>query len=519
MRFAGSMTADAPTPATPRQGFDLRSLGRFASLRGRYGVLHATTMAFFLSFVVWFNFAPFALDIGRELHLTSAQLATIGLCNLALTVPARLFVGMALDRFGPRRLFSGILIASLLPNTVFALAHSFNVLVFSRLAIGIVGAGFVVGIRMVSEWFDREEMGTAEGLYGGWGNFGSAAAALALPAVGLVVAAGTGSWRWGVGLSGVAAALYGFAFLFLVKDTPDGVAFERPRRQGALEVTSRPAVVGLALMQLPVVAIVGLVAYRIERAGVIGGEALAVVLVALGLFGVYLVATVLRVNRPALAGEYPPEERYPFAPVLILALAYFVTFGAELAVVSLLPSYFAATFGMKIAAAGAAGSAFAFTNLVTRPGGGIASDALGDRRRTLSFLLAGAAVSFALLSTLSGHWPLAAGIALVALASVFVQGGNGAVFAMVPLVRRRVSGQIAGIAGSYGNIGGIVFSSILFFTIDEAHPAGNTTALFLAIAGAAALIAILCRWLPDLDGPVRPVEVVGREMEPVAVPV
>ena len=159
------------------------NLRKLFSLRGRYRVLHATTFAFFLSFVVWFNFAPFAVAIGADLGLTKAQLATIGLCNLALTVPARVFVGMLLDRFGPRRLYAGLLVFAAVPNTVFALAHSFPVLVGARLAVGLVGAGFVVGIRMVSEWFESEEMGTAEGVYGGWGNFGSAAAALALPAL------------------------------------------------------------------------------------------------------------------------------------------------------------------------------------------------------------------------------------------------------------------------------------------------------------------------------------------------
>ena len=88
---------------------------------------------------------------------------------------------------------------------------------------------------------------------------------------------------------------------------------------------------------------------------------------------------------------------------------------------------------------------------------------------------------------------------MVALTSLFVQAGNGAVFAMVPLVQRRVSGQIAGIAGSYGNIGGIAFSSLLYFTADKAHPAGDTRLLFLASASAAAAMAVLCRWLPALD--------------------
>lgn len=463
-------------------------------------MLQATTLAFFLSFVVWFNFAPFAVTIGRDLHLSPAQLATIGLCNLALTIPARLFMGMALDRFGPRRLYAGLLIGVVVPNTIFAMAHSFGVLVAARLAIGLVGAGFVVGIRMVSEWFDRQEIGTAEGIYGGWGNFGSAAAALGLPAL-AVLLAGAGSWRWGIGLSGVAAALYGVAYLFLVEDTPKGVAYERPKRQGALEVTSRPAVFGLAALQVPIVAALGLVAYRIHRVHLIGRGTLWVVWAGLALLGAYLVATVVRVNRPALRDEYPASEHYPFSAVLILTLAYFVTFGAELAVVSLLPSFFATTFALKITAAGAAGSAFAFTNLLTRPAGGIASDVLPSRRRTLAVLLTGTALSFTLLATLSKAWPLAVGIAVVALASVFVQGGNGAVFAMVPLVRKRVGGQIAGIAGSYGNIGGVVFSAMLFFTVDAAHPAGDTKLLFLTIAAAAAVVTVLCRWLPDLDKP------------------
>ena len=60
---------------------------------------------------------------------------------------------------------------------------------------GIVGAGFVVGIRMVSEWFKPSELGTAEGLYGGWGNFGAAAATLGLPVVASIVGGNEG-WRW-----------------------------------------------------------------------------------------------------------------------------------------------------------------------------------------------------------------------------------------------------------------------------------------------------------------------------------
>ena len=61
-------------------------LGELWSFRGRYRILHLTWLAFFLTFVVWFNFAPFAEMVKEDLGLNEAQLRTIAICNLALTV-------------------------------------------------------------------------------------------------------------------------------------------------------------------------------------------------------------------------------------------------------------------------------------------------------------------------------------------------------------------------------------------------------------------------------------------------
>jgi MFS transporter, NNP family, nitrate/nitrite transporter len=151
------------------------------SFRGQYRILNFAWFAFFLTFVVWFNYAPFTTVIREDLHLTIAQSRTISLCNLALTIPARIIIGMILDRFGPRVTFSSILIYAALPCWAFASSQNFNQLVLSRLAMGIVGAGFVVGIRLVGEWFESPEIGLAQGIYGGWGNFGSFAAEAFLP--------------------------------------------------------------------------------------------------------------------------------------------------------------------------------------------------------------------------------------------------------------------------------------------------------------------------------------------------
>jgi NNP family nitrate/nitrite transporter-like MFS transporter len=469
------------------------------SFRGPSRVLHLTTLAFFLSFVVWFDMAPFAPSIKGDLGLTDAQMVTLALCNLALTVPARVLVGVALDRIGPRRLFAGLLVGAAIPNTVFAMSSSFTVLVASRLALGVVGAGFVVGIRMVSEWFPAKDLGTAEGVYGGWGNFGSAGAALALPGIASLLAAGAGGWRWGIGVAGAVAALYGVVYWFAVSDAPAGATPVARRKAGALAVPSRGAVFGLIGLQVPVAAALGVVAWRIEAVGVLSRTGLLVSLGVVAAYFAWQVSLVVRVNRGVLAGEAPTVD-YAFRSVVLLSLAYGITFGAELAVVSLLPTFFATTFGLQISAAGAAGSAFAFTNLVTRPGGGLISDVTGNRRRWVVVALGGTAVSFALLALLDSGWPLALGIGVVALASVFVQGGNGAVFAMVPLIHKPSSGPIAGLAGSYGNIGGIAFSSILFLT----H--GDPTVLFVVVGLGAVVVAGLCRWLPEAATVEQPAE-------------
>ena len=78
--------------------------------QGRYKILHLTWFAFFLTFVVWFNFPPFATTIAQDFGLERPQLLTIGLCNVALTVPARVVIGMLLDKYGPRLTYSLLLI-------------------------------------------------------------------------------------------------------------------------------------------------------------------------------------------------------------------------------------------------------------------------------------------------------------------------------------------------------------------------------------------------------------------------
>ena len=149
-------------------------LGELWSFQGRYRTLHLTWFAFFLTFVVWFNLAPLATTVQAYFGLSVPQIRTLAICNVALTVPARILIGMLLDKFGPRITYSTLLVYAAIPCLMFAAAQDFKHPVIARLLLSIVGACFVIGIRMVAEWFPPKEIGLAEGIYGGWGNFGSA---------------------------------------------------------------------------------------------------------------------------------------------------------------------------------------------------------------------------------------------------------------------------------------------------------------------------------------------------------
>lgn len=459
------------------------------SFTGRYRVLHLTWLALFLTFVVWLNLAPLATSIGATLDLTGDQLTTLALANVALTVPARVLIGMALDRWGPRRIFAGILIYAAIPTLVFATASSFEVLVVSRLALSVVGAGFVVGIRLVAEWFPPREIGVAEGIYGGWGAVGSAAAALTLPGLAALLAGPATGWRWAMALTGVMSAVYGLIYLRSISDTPDGRPHLPPRRQGALEVTHPAAAVGLVALNVPILGILGVLAWRLSRVGLLSPAALTATLLALALAVLLQSRTILRVNGPALAGDYDPEDRYPFRSVAILCLTYLVTFGSELAVVSMLPTFFGETFGLSAVLAGATASAFAVTNLAARPTGGILSDLMGSRTGTLRGLLVGLVAGYGIMALIGPSWPVVLAMAVTAACSFCVQAGSGATYAVVPLVKRRVSGQIAGLVGAYGTVGAVLYLTLLLFT--------GPVVFFLAIAASAGLAALACRWLPE----------------------
>ena len=483
------------------------------SFKGRYKILHLTWFAFFLSFVVWFNFAPLATTIAEEFGLNPGQMKTIGICNVALTVPARIIIGMLLDKYGPRLTYSILLIYAAIPCIAFACAQNFSQLVAARLALGIVGAGFVIGIRMTAEWFPPKEIGLAEGIYGGWGNFGSAFSAFTLVAIAGVLSFFPGgfelatgqvlNWRWAIAGTGIIAAIYGVFYYNNVQDTPPGKVYRRPKSARGMEVTTVKDFWFLMLMNFPLSFILGVLAWRLQKVGFFSLTGMYIAwaaLLALYLFQAY---NCYVVNKDLLTGakRYPAEDRYKFKQVAILELTYIVNFGSELAVVSMLPAFFEGTFGLSKAIAGMLAASYAFMNLFARPGGGLISDKLGSRKNTMGALTLGMGIGYLVMSSIPGvrdsigigGAPMIAIALLMTMAcSFFVQAGEGSTFALVPLVKRRITGQVAGNVGAYGNVGAVAYLTIYSLLPDG--DAGNIA--FFQILGVAGLIvAFLCFFL------------------------
>ncbi|MEY4520137.1 MAG: hypothetical protein RLZZ499_2737, partial [Cyanobacteriota bacterium] len=392
--------------------------------QGKYKILHITWIAFFLTFVCWFNFAPFATTIGKELSLTPDQIKTLAICNLALTIPARIIIGMLLDRFGPRITFSCILFFAAIPCFATAFSQTFTHLVISRLLMGIVGSGFVVGIRMVSEWFPPKDIGIAEGVYGGWGNFGAFAAEFSLPILALATAflsGGASNWRGAIALSGIVTALYGFVYLKNAQDTPSGQVYRRPRRSGGMEVTSRKSFFAMLIMNFGLIFALGLLTWRLAQPALhfLNQGQMLGIWAFLGALYLYQSYKSWLVNREVVQGTkvYSPAQRYQFRQVALLEFAYITTFGSELAVVSMLPAFFEETFAIEHVAAAMLASIYPVMNLFSRPSGGLISDKLGSRKWTMTVVALGVGISYLLAFRIDSSWSIPAAIAVTMLSA------------------------------------------------------------------------------------------------------
>ncbi len=491
----------------------------------RIRTLHYTWIAFFVTFYVWFNMAPMATTMLENIKwLTKEHIKVLAICNVALTIPARIVVGALIDRYGPRIVFSLLMIIMAIPAFLFAFGNTFIQLLISRLILGSIGAGFVIGIRMVAQWFPPKMVGRAEGFYAGWGNFGSAWAAMTLPWIAIHFFGGENGWRYALAINAGVSFTYGIAYYFLVKDVPKEGAtkayhFKKAKKTQPMIVTSYRDLIQYLAWSFPLVGAMGVLAWKIGNVKVSGvvilpPNVLYSIYGVLALVYIVHVFKVLQVNLPILKAGVPEKDRYRWGNVAALNSTYFANFGAELAVVSMLPMFFENVFRnvtnsdgnliMTATLAGIIAASFAFVNLFARPLGGLLSDKMNNRKRTMLLYMFGIAVGFFFMAIIAkygpmgedgirlldplfdGMWWLVVAVVITIATSMFVQGAEGATFAIIPMIKKEQTGQIAGMAGAYGNVGAVIYL-VLYSLVDD-------KTFFYILSGGALISFVFC-WI------------------------
>ena len=376
---------------------------------------HLTWFAFFLCFFGWFGIAPLMAVVRDDLGLTKEQVGNTIIASVAITVVARLLIGWLCDRIGPRKAYTWLLAVGSIPVMTVGLADSYETLLLFRLAIGAIGASFVITQYHTSVMFAPNTVGTANATTAGWGNLGGGVTQMAMPllfaAVMILAPDPSTGWRIAMVLPGM--ALLGTSWLYwrFTKDSPDG-NYETLRGNGALASSKT-------------------------------------------VDGAFLKACM--------------DHR-----VWALFVIYGACFGVELTINNIAALYFHDYFGLGLATAGLVAGLFGAMNIFARTLGGAMSDRWGLRNGLkgrvrflgLILLLEGLA-----LMLFSQQAELPAAIATLVLFSLCVQMSEGATYSVVPFVNKRALGAVAGIVGAGGNAGAVA-AGFLFKSAALSWPQG-----------------------------------------------
>lgn len=357
-------------------------------------------LAFFSVFFAWFGVAPLMPVVREDLGLTMTQVGNTIIASVAATVLARMLIGPLCDRYGARITYTALLILGSLPVMAIGLSRSYESFLLFRLAIGAIGAAFVVTQYHSSVMFAPNCVGMANATTAGWGNLGGGVTQIVMPLIFtaflmLGVSEGAG-WRLAMVVPGIVLFLLGLAYYRFTQDSPAGNYRELERYGRASGAPVRGA----------------------------------------GSF-----------TRAARDGR-----------VWVLVVIYAACFGVELTLNNVAALYFHDRFTLDLKTAGLLAGLFGLMNLFARTLGGYFSDRLGARSgvagrvRLLFAMVLAEGLALMLFSSIG---VLGAAIAAMLIFSLFVQMAEGATYGVVPFVNRRALGAVSGIVGAGGNVGAV----------------------------------------------------------------
>jgi len=381
------------------------SINLFSLKTPQMRAFHLTWMAFLISFFAWFAIAPLMAVVREEFHLTKSQIGNIIIASVSITIFARLLIGWVCDKIGPRITYSVLLILGAVPVIMIGFSHSYETFIIARLAIGAIGASFVVTQYHTSAMFGSNVIGSANAIAAGWGNLGGGLAQIIMPLIfaGFVALGFTNSlaWRYSMVIPGAAMILMGFIYYKFTQDTPEG-NFKDIKRNSAE-----------------------------------GKKNL----------------------EPVKMSEILKDRR-----IWILFFIYGCSFGVEITIDNIAALYFKDTYGLSLATAGILAGVFGFMNIFARALGGIISDKVnktnGLRGRTwvLGTCLFLAGLGIVMFSNMTG---LVMAVVSLIIFALFVKMGNGATYSVVPYMNKRAIGMESGILRAGGNRGAMPLGFVL----------------------------------------------------------
>ncbi len=205
------------------------------------------TIAYFLSYFFRSANAVIAPDLTRELGLDAATLGLMTSLFYLAFAAVQLPLGGALDRWGPRWVTPGLMLAGAAGSWVFAASHSAAGLMLGRLLLGAGMAGVLMGAyKAFSRWFPASRFATVAGWLVGFGSAGALASSTPLAWL-----AGVLGWRGVFFWGGWVIALVALAIAAGVHNTPEGDHLEPgPRTGGLAAVFASPAFWSMAGINL-----------------------------------------------------------------------------------------------------------------------------------------------------------------------------------------------------------------------------------------------------------------------------
>jgi NNP family nitrate/nitrite transporter-like MFS transporter len=379
------------------------------SLKGvQMKTFHITWLTFFFCFFAWFGMAPLMKIAREQLHLTKDQVGNIQIASVSATILARLLIGRLIDKYGPKLIYTWLLILCAIPVLLIGTSQSYTSFLLFRLAIGVIGASFVITQFHTSIMFAPNIKGTANATAGGFGNAGGGAANVFMPLIASALTAlgfcsSEDSWRYAMIFPGVMLLVCAFLYHRYTQDSPQG-DFKNLKDETIKSSKNT-----------------------------------------------FLLA----------AKDYR---------TWILTIAYAACFGVEITVDNFAPIFFTDSFGATIAVAGLVAGIFGWINIFARPMGGIVADKIGKvwgfdgKTLLLSILL--------LIEGIGLIWFAKSGNIGMAIFTMFLFGlslkmANGATYSLVPFINPLAVGSVAGIVGAGGNIGAMLIA--FMFKSEASH--------------------------------------------------